>query len=105
MAYFKHLFIIHSSFVFSFNKYVLLTAMFRTLAETKKKKLFPTIIQGFKKILLVIFSGILSMLDIQTESFSNTSLICMKNYSGNNHEMRQILIMARKGNVDSKHFL
>lgn len=45
------------------------------------------------------------MLDIQTESFSNTSLICMKNYSGNNHEMRQILIMARKGNVDSKHFL
>lgn len=36
MAYFKHLFIIHSSFIFSFKKYVLPSIMLRTLVETKK---------------------------------------------------------------------
>lgn len=47
MAYFKHLFIIHSSFVFSFKKYVLSTIMLRTGVDKERKSYFP---QSSKKI-------------------------------------------------------
>lgn len=75
MAYFKHLFIIHSSFVFSFKKYVFQMLCVELWWRQRNKKLFPTIIkEDFLKYPLLLVCGIPSMLDTRVDHFLTLSL-------------------------------